>query len=461
MAIASELGTSRLLECPQQETHNRQLSEHSAASRQPSENESAGSREACEQELVRRRGLEAMVAQVVGCDGHSWLKYGQKQFKGSTATRCYYRCARIKSIPRCPAKKTVDISCSNRNEPLSPDAMQVTYRCTLHNHPLPPRPPLLPLRRPPTRHQEQLPEYSSLPVWDLPPLSPLPTLLHSSPPWLEELIPVNACSTDLNTVDSARPTVSLEQLRVALGCQTLEEVHSRRLDGEDSDDPTDEINSLLGATSPTHQGNQELSSLRCSAATNHAGHTGLLPEYLDGEVTEEEQTAHGVGRNGENFFLGFRCDGEEGSVHGPSEASLEALMGSVLPHAAAVGAAVSDDPGFQAHQDVPVPPVTATMRHTFVNGQKREQHSPSLCVGEADEVGLEQQQQQQDSLVPSMCKVPPSQLALLPTAPEQEVPGPLAAAVFAFLGGSSSTRVSDFAAADVRKEMQSWLEGAA
>ncbi|CAI5988863.1 unnamed protein product [Closterium sp. NIES-65] len=530
MAIPSELNImSQLLASPQQETYSRQFSEHSAPSRQLSENGSlsenqSASREACEQELVRRRGLEAMVAQVVGSDGHSWLKYGQKQVKGSTATRC----ARVKSNPRCPAKKTVDITCSNRNEPPSPDAFQVTYRCTLHNHPLPPRQPLLPIRRPPTRHifprnhptkcfnkrpayrssdhpnhpnkrvafspadlptghatdehfnladshrltpdshpgdgdtpfnadrpaefsgglnalasesdfggavnapavdsgealsivaralqngsvevspahaasaadaaaadaavefedwaaeallhspcqQERLIESTSLRVWDLPPLSPLPTLLRSSPLWLDEVIPVSACSTDLSAaaVDPARSTVSLERLLVALGCQTLEEDHSRRFTDQDSEYPTDEIDSLLGATSPTKQGLQELSSLRCSA-TNHAGQAGLLREYLGRRGIEEEQTAPGVGRNGKNSFPDFRCQGEEGSVHGPTGATPGALLGCVLPHAAALGAAVSDAPGSQPHQDVPVPPLTATALHTLVRGQNRPSYA--------------------------------------------------------------------------------------
>ncbi|CAI5534492.1 unnamed protein product [Closterium sp. Naga37s-1] len=693
---------SQLLASPQQETYSRQFSEHSAPSRQLSENGSlsenqSASREACEQELVRRRGLEAMVAQVVGSDGHSWLKYGQKQVKGSTATRC----ARVKSNPRCPAKKTVDITCSNRNEPPSPDAFQVTYRCTLHNHPLPPRQPLLPIRRPPTRHifprnhptkcfnkrpayrssdhpnhpnkrvafspadlptghatdehfnladshagdgdtpfnadrpaefsgglnalasesdfgaavnapavdsggalsivaralqngsvevspahaacaadaaaadaavefedwaveallhspcqQERLIESTSLRVWDLPPLSPLPTLLRSSPPWLDEVIPVSACSTDLSAaaVDQARSTVSLEWLLVALGCQTLEEDHSRRFTDQDSEYPTDEIDSLLGATSPTKQGLQELSSLRCSA-TNHPGQAGLLQEYLGGRGIEEEQTAPGVGRNGKNSFPDFRCQGEEGSVHGPTGATPGALLGCVLPHAAALGAAVSDAPGSQPHQDVPVPPLTATAPHTLVRGQNRpsyamnvplsgmpfdstrkspsgEWHFPPLraeATEGVEEVGLVQQQcqqqqqqqhwqQQQDPpgmgtfgsrnsrvlsmrnapppqlaafptalkhgmsrpqkpLVPSMHQVPPVRLAAFLAAGEREVSGPLAtgsaqqkimrggvvpaAAVFAFLGGSNSTRVSDFAAADVRKLMQLWVEGAA
>ncbi|CAI7825073.1 unnamed protein product [Closterium sp. NIES-54] len=153
------------------------------------------------------------------------------------------------------------------------------------------------------------------------------------------------------------------------------------------------------------------------------------------------------------------------------------------------------------------------------------QHSPPLraeATEEVEEVGLVpqqwQQQQQQDPLgtgtfgsrnshVPTMRIVPPSQLAPFPTAPkhgtfgpqnphvlsehrvhlvqlaafptaaEHQVFGPLTvgsaqqkmmrgpvvpvAAVFAFLGGSSSTQVSGFATADVRKEMQLWVEGAA
>ncbi|CAI5461517.1 unnamed protein product [Closterium sp. Yama58-4] len=379
MAIPSELGSNWLLEClrgPHQETHDsRQLSEHLAASRQPSK---SASREACAQELVLRRGWEAMVARVVGSDGHSWLKYGQKQVKGSSATRCYYRCARAKSISRCQAKKTVDITCSS--EPLSLDAIQVTHRCRLHNHLAP---PLRPIHRPPTPHvlssnpssskcvnkvplssnppayrttnhldkrprtyspedlhtgrasdwrfnlaashggvclendlgispapnairpcepadglnamasdfgapvsalsalgvdsvgamniptlqnvirpcesggglnalasyfgaalsalgadtvgalniptlqigtallhsprqEEQLSEFCCLPEWDFPPLSPLPTHLHSSPPCLAGLIPVKSCSTDLNgaaAVDTSRSKVSLESCR--------------------------------------------------------------------------------------------------------------------------------------------------------------------------------------------------------------------------------------------------------
>ncbi|CAI5984959.1 unnamed protein product [Closterium sp. NIES-64] len=658
---------SQLLASPQQETYSRQFSEHSAPSRQLSENGSlsenqSASREACEQELVRRRGLEAMVAQVVGSDGHSWLKYGQKQVKGSTATRCYYRCARVKSNPRCPAKKTVDITCSNRNEPPSPDAFQVTYRCTLHNHPLPPRQPLLPIRRPPTRHifprnhptkcfnkrpayrssdhpnhpnkrvafspadlptghatdehfnladshrltpdshpgdgdtpfnadrpaefsgglnalasesdfggavnapavdsgealsivaralqngsvevspahaasaadaaaadaavefedwaaeallhspcqQERLIESTSLRVWDLPPLSPLPTLLRSSPLWLDEVIPVSACSTDLSAaaVDPARSTVSLERLLVALGCQTLEEDHSRRFTDQDSEYPTDEIDSLLGATSPTKQGLQELSSLRCSA-TNHAGQAGLLREYLGRRGIEEEQTAPGVGRNGKNSFPDFRCQGEEGSVHGPTGATPGALLGCVLPHAAALGAAVSDAPGSQPHQDVPVPPLTATALHTLVRGQNRPSYAMNAPLprmpfdstrkspsGRASQPltgttfdalvnGQNCQASANDALLPAPRATaqadaqafPPVRLAAFLAAGEREVSGPLAtgsaqqkmmrggvvpaAAVFAFLGGSNSTRVSDFAAADVRKVMQLWVEGAA
>ncbi|CAI5485077.1 unnamed protein product [Closterium sp. Yama58-4] len=282
----------------------------------------------------------------------------------------------------CQAKKTVDITCSNRNEPPSPDAIRVTYRCTLHNHPLPARHPLTPIRRPPTRHivscnrdptkcvnkrpadgaanhpnkraahsPEDLPtgratdqhfnlagshdgvgdtpfntnrpadyigglnavasdfgavlngldadsggalnilipasQNGSVEVgaadtvaaaaadgavdfadwaaeallhfpcqpelWDLSPLSPLPTLLQSSPPWRDKLpIPVSVCSTDLNSaaVDMVRCTVPLEGLVDELGCRMQEKDHSRRLDGEDSEDPTDEIDSwvLLHAT---------------------------------------------------------------------------------------------------------------------------------------------------------------------------------------------------------------------
>ncbi|CAI7777835.1 unnamed protein product [Closterium sp. NIES-53] len=377
-----------------------------------------------------------------------------------------------------------------------------------------------------------------------------------------------------------------------------EEDHSRRFADQESEDPTDEIDSLLGAILPMKQGLQELSSLGWNA-TNHAG---LLPEYLGRRVTGEEQTAHGVGSNGENFFLGFHCDGEEGSVHGPSGATLGALLGSVLSHAGVLGAAVSDDPGFQAHQVVLVPPVTTTALHTRVNGKTRPAsvmdallraprataqaaaqacdqawsngfstacgtsyhtcstdfntsslgymsrrtsytgsgmnrshwHSPPLhaeATEGVEEVGLVQHQQQQDppgtgtcgsqnscvlskrnsqlaaflacsipslqrsqleafptapmhemfgaqnSLVPSMHKVLLLQLAAFPTAAEHAVFGQLTmasaqqklmcgrlipvAAVFAFLGGSSSTQVSDFAAADVWKEMQLWVEGAA
>ncbi|CAI7884990.1 unnamed protein product [Closterium sp. NIES-53] len=91
-----------------------------------------------QQELAARRGFEEVVARVVGSDGHNWLKYGQKQVQRSNATRCYYKCSRAKTNLRCPAKKTVDINCRNGLDPLSPGAIQVSYRCRLHNHPAPP-----------------------------------------------------------------------------------------------------------------------------------------------------------------------------------------------------------------------------------------------------------------------------------------------------------------------------------
>ncbi|CAI5503408.1 unnamed protein product [Closterium sp. Naga37s-1] len=131
---------------------SRQLTEDASASRQLSEDESV-SREVWEQEwglrglklegMVARRELEEMVARVVGSDGHNWLKYGQKQVQRSNATRCYYRCSRAKTSLRCSGKKTVDINCRYGSDPLSPHAIQVSYRCRLHNHPTPPisRPP--------------------------------------------------------------------------------------------------------------------------------------------------------------------------------------------------------------------------------------------------------------------------------------------------------------------------------
>ncbi|CAI6012732.1 unnamed protein product [Closterium sp. NIES-65] len=92
------------------------------------------------------RGLEGVVAKVVASDGHNWLKYGQKRLNQSSATRCYYKCSLAKAIPRCPAKKTVDIN--------SPDSIHVTYKCRLHNHP-----------GAPTR---RTPYYPSAPVANLP-----------------------------------------------------------------------------------------------------------------------------------------------------------------------------------------------------------------------------------------------------------------------------------------------------
>ncbi|GJP83268.1 hypothetical protein CLOP_g13441 [Closterium sp. NIES-67] len=80
--------------------------------------------------------LDEMVARVVGSDGHSWLKYGQKQVQRSSTIRCYYKCSRSKFSASCPAKKTIDIDC---HAPLSPHVFQVTYRCRRHNHPALPK----------------------------------------------------------------------------------------------------------------------------------------------------------------------------------------------------------------------------------------------------------------------------------------------------------------------------------
>ncbi|CAI7895184.1 unnamed protein product [Closterium sp. NIES-53] len=84
----------RVLKSPPQESRwFRAENENESPQRRvfESENESAD-REVWEQEWGPPK-LEKMVAWVVGADGHSWLKYGQKQVQRSDATsECCYCC---------------------------------------------------------------------------------------------------------------------------------------------------------------------------------------------------------------------------------------------------------------------------------------------------------------------------------------------------------------------------------
>ncbi|CAI5486748.1 unnamed protein product [Closterium sp. Naga37s-1] len=429
---------------------SRQLSEDASVSRQLSEDESV-SREVWEQDLgPRGLKLEVVVARVVGSDGHNWLKYGQKQVQRSNATRCYYKCTRAKTTIshvlyyclqcyykcsraktslRCPAKKTVDINCRNGSDPLSPDAIQVAYRCRLHNHPAPPisRPPnhptvpiygptkrpnyrrtYRPLDRPMSHHSNlavshggagctaassaarldhlaaalDSPDGGSHAALTYPdthshaaldsqaacsdaalnapgadfggPLNALGADFGGphSPPGLAGLIPVSGCSTDLNyavAVHTRRSTIYEELRLLDLRSQMLGEDGSRRFyDAEE--DSTDEIFSSLGAISPTNQGLQDLQELQELSLPFSANHVGLLPNFSDAGLVEEEQIAGGVVvGNGESLKFDLHGDGEEGSLHGSPGTRLAAPMGHVsgaavqgaaVPGAAVPGAAV-------------------------------------------------------------------------------------------------------------------------
>ncbi|CAI5988166.1 unnamed protein product [Closterium sp. NIES-64] len=477
---------------------SRQLSEDASVSRQLSEDESI-SREVWEQDLgPRGLKLEVVVARVVGSDGHNWLKYGQKQVQRSNATRCYYKCTRAKTtishvlyyclqsrlplptpLPlspsppralltrcyykcsraktslRCPAKKTVDINCRNGSDPLSPDAIQVAYRCRLHNHPAPPisRPPnhptvpiYSPTKRPnyrrtyrpldrPMSHHSNLavshggagctaassaarldhlaaaldspdggshaaltypdthshaaltyPDTHSHAALTYPdthshaaldsqaacsdaalnapgadfggPLNALgadfggPVNALPSPPGLAGLIPVSGCSTDLNSavaVHTRRSTIYEELRLLDLRSQMLGEDGSRRF-YDPEEDSTDEIFSSLGAILPTNQGLQDLQELQELSLPFSANHVGLLPNFSDAGLVEEEQIAGGVVvGNGESLKFDLHGDGEEGSLHGSTGTRFAAPMGHVsgaavqgaaVPGAAVLGAAV-------------------------------------------------------------------------------------------------------------------------
>ncbi|CAI6012735.1 unnamed protein product [Closterium sp. NIES-65] len=281
------------------------------------------------------RGLaswEEVAAKVVASDGHSWLKYGRKKVRHSGATRCYYKCSMSKAIPRCPARKTVDINC--------PGSIHVTYRCRLHNH------PVVPNRRSPYYHPD-------VPVSD--------TNCHVGRLNLPELHGVDGSAAP----DTVRPAASGGELKAVVHALRHESV-GVIASGSGSD---------AGCAAVAADGGAGDAAFRAGvvAIIAHGGADGDKETVED----EEEQTAARVKNIPKNPVLILPCEGQERSLHH----SLESPQKDDH-HACGVGGNAERFFGFQ------VPPLEGKdglVHHSFGaprkgDGNEKLEHSRSEAM---------------------------------------------------------------------------------
>ncbi|CAI5947985.1 unnamed protein product [Closterium sp. NIES-65] len=224
------------------------------------------------------RGLaswEEVAAKVVASDGHSWLKYGRKKVRHSGATRCYYKCSMSKAIPRCPARKTVDINC--------PGSIHVTYRSRLHNH------PVVPNRRSPYYHPD-------VPVSD--------TNCHVGRLNLPELHGVDGSAAP----DTVRPAASGGELKAVVHALRHESVGVIASGNGDKETVEDEEEQTAARVKNIPK--NPVLILPCEGQERSLHHSLESPQ-------KDDHHACGVGGNAERFF-GFQVpplEGKDGLVH--------------------------------------------------------------------------------------------------------------------------------------------------